>query len=245
LDVEECKKHNVHSISRHSTASLILTGDQIYADDVSIQLFRAIRKIVDDIFGYDEVLPSLGAGFPVRAADFTAWRNQDGAPYGDWSHRRKLTHRLTSKIGFTTEDGEAHLLSFSEYAAMYLIVWGSEVCKNYLEPGTDKTLENYHEAVKACRRVMANIAVYMMFDDHEITDDWNLSEEWIQKTKSNVMAKRIISNGLAAYWAFQGGGTTLIRSMNISRKTYPYTWNTCYPIAEYLKRLLMLMKIRY
>jgi hypothetical protein len=187
-------------------ASLILTGDQIYADDVSIQLFRAIRKIVDDIFGYDEVLPSLGAGFPVRAADFTAWRNQDGAPYGDWSHRRKLTHRLTSKIGFTTEDGEAHLLSFSEYAAMYLIVWGSEVCKNYLEPGTDKTLENYHEAVKACRRVMANIAVYMMFDDHEITDDWNLSEEWIQKTKSNVMAKRIISNGLAAYWAFQGWG---------------------------------------
>jgi phosphodiesterase/alkaline phosphatase D-like protein len=29
----------------------------------------------------------------------------------------------------------------------------------------------------AIRHLFANVATYMIWDDHEITDDWNLTEE--------------------------------------------------------------------
>ena len=45
----------------------------------------------------------------------------------------------------------------------------------------------------------------MLLDDHEITDDWNLDADWAQATR-NPTARRVISNGLAAYWAFQAWG---------------------------------------
>jgi phosphodiesterase/alkaline phosphatase D-like protein len=34
----------------------------------------------------------------------------------------------------------------------------------------------YHVLPKV-RRVLANIPTYMIFDDHDITDDWNITEE--------------------------------------------------------------------
>ncbi|MGH8556184.1 MAG: hypothetical protein ACRESZ_01740, partial [Methylococcales bacterium] len=194
-------------------ASLILTGDQIYADDVDPLLFMAVSRIASDVFGYVEQIPNPdGKGlaradtylhnkvskFPLRGAENL---------FKNWSDRKILTHRATSSIGFTTEDGEAHLLSFPEYAAMYLAVWSPELCRKYLL-GVNffSPLWNYPKYVQACRRVMANTATYMLCDDHEITDDWNLDQKWEDKTKNNPLARRIIANGLAAYWGFQAWG---------------------------------------
>ena len=36
----------------------------------------------------------------------------------------------------------------------------------------------FRDALPEARRVFANIATYMICDDHEITDDWNLSQLW-------------------------------------------------------------------
>ncbi|MGB7292648.1 MAG: hypothetical protein WBD99_10790 [Thermodesulfobacteriota bacterium] len=206
-------------------ASLILTGDQIYADDVAVPLFQAVRRIAFDVFGYVEKIPNpIGAG--LTSVDNYSWKNKGSLPdfpWGlnkaaglpavkkmireVWSGRKQLTHRLTSPIGFTTEDGEAHLLSFPEYAAMYLAVWNPEICKSYgVDDGSDENLKAFDSAVKAFRRIMANTATYMLSDDHEITDDWNLDQQWEETTKKNAMARRIIANGLAAYWGFQAWG---------------------------------------
>ena len=200
-------------------ASLILTGDQIYADDVAVPLFAAVHKIAKDVFGYVEQMPNASGG-GVTSVDSYSWKNTvpvPGAGAGSrapipsetdlWSGRKKLTHRRTSPFHFTTDDGEAHLLSFPEYAAMYLAVWNPEICKSYgVDDGSDKNLKGFDRAVKAFRRVMANTATYMLCDDHEITDDWNLDQEWEDATKKNPMARRIIANGLAAYWGFQAWG---------------------------------------
>lgn len=197
-------------------ASLILTGDQIYADDVAVPLFEAVRRLALDVFGYVEQLPEL-TGSNFRSADNYSWqdtRPQPGAGAGsraptsqDWSERHKLTHLSTSPIGFTTDDGEAHLLSLPEYAAMYLIVWNPELCDAYdVERFSARELRGFCRATQLCRRVMANTATYMLCDDHEITDDWNLDQDWEDKTKKNSLARRIISNGLAAYWGFQAWG---------------------------------------
>lgn len=181
-------------------ASLILTGDQIYADDVALPLFESVHRIALDVFGYVEQLPQEnGAG--TTSADTYSWQS----PL--LSKRKWLTHRETSPIGFTTEDGEAHLLSFPEYAAMYLAVWNPDLCNLYrVESQSDKNLIGFCKATQACRRVMANTATYMLCDDHEITDDWNLDQDWEDKTKKHPLARRIIANGLAAYWSFQAWG---------------------------------------
>src|ERR1051325_9709104 len=142
-------------------ASLFLTGDQIYADDVAIPLFEAVHKIASDIFGYVERIPSYFlASFSVD--DFSWHTNEqvsfpgfsEGKGYSpldkilqekNWSGRKKLTNLFTSNIGFTTDDGDAHLLSFPEYASMYLAVWNPVLCKAYgVDNGLVKELKDYH-----------------------------------------------------------------------------------------------------
>jgi hypothetical protein len=196
-------------------SALILTGDQIYADDVAFPLFRAVQRLAADVCGYVERLPREGKA-PVSVDDYELWKQPPvpamlekvRLPPPEMT-RKGLTWRGFSPIGFTTEDGEAHLLSFPEYAAMYLATWNRELCKLVYAADDDSNatlnLEGFPNAAASARRVLANMATYMVFDDHEITDDWNLDHDWEQATK-NATARRIIANGLAAYWAFQGWG---------------------------------------
>jgi hypothetical protein len=88
---------------------------------------------------------------------------------------------------------------------MYLITWNPELCKAYGVDTASGPLKDYSISVQACRRVMANCSTYMLFYNHDVTDDWN-DKIWENKTKSNKMSRRIIANTLAAYWCFQGWG---------------------------------------
>ena len=87
---------------------------------------------------------------------------------------------------FTSERASNHLLSFSEFAAMYLMAWNVQNWPtSYPDIGTIphqmqsvyrkeiEQLERARRVLPAVRRVLANIPTYMIFDDHEITDDWN------------------------------------------------------------------------
>lgn len=55
-------------------------------------------------------------------------------------------------------------------------------------------------------RVLANTPTYMIFDDHEITDDWNLSKRWQNQVLSKPLGRDILRNGLMAYTVFQDWG---------------------------------------
>jgi hypothetical protein len=58
----------------------------------------------------------------------------------------------------------------------------------------------------------------MVFDDHEVTDDWNITQEWCENVvlppppgndkKGSALGRRIVQNGLAAYAIFQAWGNT-------------------------------------
>ena len=188
-------------------AGLILTGDQIYADDVAVPLFKAVQRLAREVFGYVERIPTVDGRGTVSVDEFLPPPRAGAAPpTGAVATRKTLTSRGKSPMGFTTDDGEAHLLSFPEFAAMYLLVMNDRLCRDYgVDDGTDPQLKGFPAAVAASRRVLANMVTYMVFDDHEITDDWNLDEAWVKGT-TNPMARRVIANGLAAYWAFQGWG---------------------------------------
>lgn len=56
------------------------------------------------------------------------------------------------------------------------------------------------------RRVLANVAVYMIMDDHEVTDDWYLTKDWRAKVLSAQLGVNIVRNALMAYALFQGWG---------------------------------------
>ncbi|MDR8391882.1 alkaline phosphatase D family protein [Aliifodinibius sp. S!AR15-10] len=55
-------------------------------------------------------------------------------------------------------------------------------------------------------RVLANVPSYMIFDDHEVTDDWFLSKRWNNQVLSKPMGRDVIRNGLMAYAVFQDWG---------------------------------------
>ena len=172
-----------------------LTGDQIYADDVAEVLFHAVSAVARAVCGYDEEFVAPAAK-PLPLSQI---------PEGN---RRSLALR----IGFSTQD-EGHLFGFSEYAAMYLMVWGPELYAavdpsrhpNLRGTRDGAALEGFHRGVVAARRVMANVPTYMIFDDHDVTDDWNIDGAWFKGTR-NGSARLAIGNALFAYFLFQGWG---------------------------------------
>jgi hypothetical protein len=126
--------------------------------------------------------------------------------------------------GFSSGASENHLFTFGEFAAMYVYAFG-----NYpaWEPVWDlnalqglgvadgapaafeqqlQPLRSYHGTLANVRRLLANVATYMIFDDHDVTDDWNITQDWYDGVRRSPLGQRIVSNALAAYWAFQAWG---------------------------------------
>ena len=56
------------------------------------------------------------------------------------------------------------------------------------------------------RRVLANVPTLMIFDDHEITDDWNLHLRWARRTYGSALGRAMVRNLLGAYALFQHWG---------------------------------------
>lgn len=63
-----------------------------------------------------------------------------------------------------------------------------------------------YENLPKVRRLLANVSTYMIFDDHEVTDDWNISKQWKEDVYKNKFGKSIVRNALMAYALFQDLG---------------------------------------
>jgi hypothetical protein len=85
----------------------------------------------------------------------------------------------------------------------------------------DYTLETYNRDIARLtevkrtlpkvRRALANIPTYMIFDDHEITDDWFLNPTWRDRVLTSPLGSAIIRNGMLAYSLFQGWGNDPVK----------------------------------
>jgi len=62
------------------------------------------------------------------------------------------------------------------------------------------------------RQVLATIPSYMIFDDHELINDWNISPQWRAEIIKRGLGQKLI-DGLVAYWVYQGWGN-LIHQQN-------------------------------
>ena len=110
---------------------------------------------------------------------------------------------VQAHAGFTTQD-KNHLLTFGEFAAMYLMSW-SPASWPSREP-SDPDVRRFRQTLHRVARLLANVPTYMGFDDHDVTDDWNLDKRWYRQVSISVAGRRIVANALAAFWLFQGWG---------------------------------------
>jgi len=60
--------------------------------------------------------------------------------------------------------------------------------------------------MEAVARVLAHVPSYMIFDDHDVTDDWNLSAAWEIAAYGHPFSARIIGNAMLGYLLFQALG---------------------------------------
>jgi hypothetical protein len=67
-------------------------------------------------------------------------------------------------------------------------------------------IKKFSQGLWQVRRALAHIPTYMIFDDHDVTDDWNLSRGWEEAAYSNNFSRRILGNALVGYWLCQGWG---------------------------------------
>jgi hypothetical protein len=196
---------------------LFLTGDQIYADDVADPLLYMLRDAESALIGWRETLPGDPPG-------------QELLP----GKRTPLTRRagLTASLHDADLEAKSHLLLFGEYTMMYLFAWSDVLwpddadlppfettfptAQGRSDSDTEYTRESYKEETAAIkdfsrdlfnvRRALANVPTYMIFDDHEITDDWFMSMEWCISVIGSPLGRRVIQNGMLAYALCQGWG---------------------------------------
>jgi hypothetical protein len=197
---------------------LMLSGDQIYADHVAGPMLYAIHKVIKQLGLNDEQLPSndLQNAVEIFAEQPNYYQRKAMLPLTETT---KYWRKNKAKDIFTSAYVHNHLISFSEVCAMYLLVWSpalwesinlDEMPKSEQQPKLQQqekaNLKVFIDGLANVRRLLAHISCYMIFDDHDVTDDWNLTAQWEQTAYQNPLAKRILGNALFGYWLFQGWG---------------------------------------
>ena len=209
---------------------LFLTGDQIYADDVAPAVLNELMALSSDLLGWtgeeiprgsttvkpgevrpgdraevvkpplssseaDSHLMALGEflGMYLLAWSDALWpttlpRFADLPP----AERERWTdkERVAGAAELTVEQEQA--IKEADAEAHY----------NDQLPA----LEDFLSTIPKVRRALASLPTYMIFDDHEVTDDWFLHRQIRDATLADAVGKRIIANALAAFAIFQAWG---------------------------------------
>ena len=207
-------------------SALVLSGDQVYCDDVAGPMLRAIHGLIARLGLPDEALPGVEAEGITRASELyrdprcyyrrlsLLPRTPGGAALAD------LFFGGVRKPIFTTDNALNHLVTLGEMLAMYLLAWSpvpwrgldlsppdtldADLLERYAKERV--AIEEFVAGLAAVRRVMAHLPVAMLFDDHDITDDWNLSREWEDAAYGHPFSRHVIGNALVAYLLNQGWG---------------------------------------
>jgi hypothetical protein len=106
-------------------------------------------------------------------------------------HRERSYHLEFPSAGETdpfVRGPGVHAADYAEYSALYEQAWSTT----------------------HARKALAHVPSYMIFDDHEVTDDWNADAGWmgIVHTKSDPyrLWPMTMTDALSSYWVYQGWG---------------------------------------
>lgn len=199
--------------------SLFLMGDQIYADDVADPIISFISKLGKELT--DNRQENL---LQVDPSIYETTIKEMEKIQG----RKELVEEFAY---FTSFFPHNHLIYLHEFLAMYLLSFSPDIWdifihmyqfkfnpNNYsaesVKVNSQKRqyenqlneVKSYARSIAGVRRLLANTPTYMVFDDHDITDDWNISYRWKENVQRSPLGKLIVANGILSYWIFQGWG---------------------------------------
>lgn len=102
---------------------------------------------------------------------------------GDQVYADKPTPRMREWLARRRggEEPQDEVVSFREYAELYHESW------------TDPEI----------RWLMSTVPTSMIFDDHDVRDDWNTSRAWRAEMARKPWWRKRIRAGLASYWVYQ------------------------------------------
>ncbi len=102
---------------------------------------------------------------------------------GDQVYADELSEEMRTFIrARRTEEPLDELADFEDYTHLYKLAWNED---------------------PAVRWLLATLPTFVIFDDHDIRDDWNTSYEWrVQMWREPWWRNRIVG-GIASYWVYQ------------------------------------------
>lgn len=203
-------------------AWLLMTGDQVYADDVAGPMLCRIHALIARLGLWEETLSgaTLTDSTALYAADETYYHRYALLPDVESNAAlRKGFFGGAKKPVFTSANAHNHLMTLGEVLAMYCLVWSPtpwrlSACDMPVLADDDAALyrqeseaiDAFQNGLPQCARLMAHLPSLMIFDDHDVTDDWNLSADWERNAYGNAFSRRIIGNALIGYVLCQGWG---------------------------------------
>ena len=200
---------------------LIMAGDQIYADDAAGPMLVAIQSLSKKLGLYTATheLGSLSKQqldwrFSMYQRSKLLPNKEEQSAWSKWWHGEDI---ISSRYH------DNHLIGLDEFFACYLLTW-SNVCWDLVIEEVIKTpdalkeqdqivfekelkhMDGFIKSLPNFEKLLANTPTLMIFDDHDVTDDWNLTADWEQHVYGNRVTKHIIRDALLSYTLFQGWG---------------------------------------
>ena len=133
----------------------------------------------------------LGVGIDALYALGLRLRNQDPSEWpsmllmiGDQVYADHVSPETLEYIRSRRDEAGPHgdeVADFEEYTQLYREAW------------QEPTL----------RWLFSTIPTAMIFDDHDVHDDWNTSEEWVEQRRAEPWWQQRITSALASYWIYQ------------------------------------------
>lgn len=191
-DAEQTDKVNVEDSKHHDTRPSIYCFRTM--NDVETAQSERIESRL--YFAYGSCRKSEEQGVDALSA-FGSWlSSQYEQREGEWPHLLLLIGDQIYADQPPAALKKAHpqlghgANTFEDFALLYEYAWTKD---------------------KGIRQVLAVIPTYMIFDDHEITNNWNISPSWRAAALQKGLEQALV-DGLVAYWVYQGWG-------NLDRRT--------------------------
>ncbi|MDX5474726.1 MAG: hypothetical protein LPK00_04230 [Bacillaceae bacterium] len=218
-----------HLLRTRRPAALFLLGDQIYADDISDALIPTLYNLGEKLFGTSmedlfEVEPALKNIAYHSNLDRIQGRQKISDELCKFTSTEASNHliRLSEFATMYILNWSPSLWEVAEAEGYYTDLveksgghYRKDENNHPREPHSfDRkkfrdqlnVIKDFQQNTSHVRRLLANTPTYMMFDDHDITDDWNISKKWKDNVWNSVLGRHVVANGLACYWLFQGWG---------------------------------------
>lgn len=219
---------------------LMFSGDQVYVDDVSGPMLSAVHQVIERLGLFNETWQNDSQSTDAITTSVALFEHpncyyQRHLFLPKDRVNKTLFERVfaaSKKPVFTSVNARNHLVSLSEMIAMYFLSWSPTLWKmvdyqssEFLRSEFKNTYQQELEAITKfvdeltpIRRALAHIPTYMIFDDHDVTDDWNLTRGWEEAAYEHPFSKRIIGNALIAYYLCQGLGNGVDRLSELTGK---------------------------